>query len=114
MLYLKNTTDLQAVLLHTTGLETIAWEAATFSLFSTISDALVAVVTPEVSASAEYVELRFMLPEIVPQGEYGYLLEQDGRIVGSGLAFIGEPRPVAEPATAGEGIETIVIEQYGE
>lgn len=113
MIYLKRTTDLQAVYLHTTGLETAGTEAV-LRLASTTSGQQVAEVPLEQSEGAEYVEVRFSLPDGIPQGEYRYEVVQDGKIVGSGLAVVGEPAPVAVPAAGGEGIGNIIIKQYGE
>ena len=114
MLYLKRTSGLQPVKLHTTGLENGADGTARFRLYSTISGKKVADCDVTIVARAEYMDLRLALPQSVKQGEYRYELRQAGAIVGSGLAIIGKATPVAEAATAGEGIETIVIEQYGE
>lgn len=113
MLYLKRTTDLQPFYLHTTGLETKVWTGASFRLYSTISGERIAAVEARVSSGAEYVEARVALP-VIPQGEYRYELLQEGSIVASGLAMIGDPQAIAKPASAGEGIEQIVIKQYGE
>lgn len=114
MLYLKRTTGLQPVTLHTTGLENGVAATASFRLYSTISGKKVADKVVSISAGAEYIEFALALPQGINQGEYRYELRQEAKIVGSGLAVVGKYIPVAESATAGEGIDTIVIEQYGE
>lgn len=114
MLYLKRTSGLQPVKLHTTGLENGADGNARFRLYNTISGKEVADCEVSIVALAEYIDFRLALPQSVKQGEYRYELRQNDAIVGSGLAVVGAPTPIAEAATAGEGIETIVIEQYGE
>lgn len=115
MINLKRTTGLQEVYLHTTGLEDASLTAV-LRLYSTISGEEVAVAGVDAELLAEggdYVLVRFALPEL-PQGEYRYEVRQDAKIVGGGLALVGEPTPVAAPATEGEGIGNIVIKQYGE
>lgn len=114
MLYLDNSTGRQEVLLHTTGLEA-AGVAAVIRFASTISGELACFVPMEISAPlTEYMRVRLELPEGLAQGEYRYEVVQDGRIIGSGLAVIGQPAAIAQPATEGEGIDNIVITQYGE
>lgn len=98
MIYLFNKTEAQSLLIPTNNL-TGAGEVCVFSLVSTVERKPVYSCQRFFTLEAGYALISVTLPAGLADGEYEYILQQDG-IISNGLAIIGERPAVIRPADA--------------
>lgn len=110
MVYLKHTTERQAVRIPATGMQVPG--AATLEIYAGVDATPLESVALELrDKPGRYVDGVVALPAGIAVGEYGFRIAQGERYVARGIMYVGTFTRVTEEAT---GIDKIVFKQYGE
>lgn len=87
MIYLKNISDVQTLLLPRNGEN--ASDSMTLSIWNTIDRERLSFEVQDLGEPGIYCKVQVSLPEGIQEGEYEYCLESDEGVISSGLLNIG-------------------------